>query len=311
MKKIKTNNLIIFFVLCLFLSSCTSSTGDDSGSDIIATSTSDSFLENKYTLSDVKDKGDYLALGNESAELVIIDSQGGPAPLLSKQLFLSKYGGIASYFGVYVLLPHQQQSKYPTLFSNRISFDQAKEYSWKTVDMLYDVVNKFRKNGKKVILSGESYGTFVVQGYIQKYGTDGIDGFVLLTGRLNFEDEFWREFSHGRAAVYDQGVSIRYIALDPPKSILLMNMNMNMNKLQAGLGYVNYMETLSGKDLSKVFYGFGIFDEKVGKLRDDERSFLINHGAEVLSYNGGHASTSAKLFPSLLRMALDSSAGIK
>lgn len=283
----KKFNVILLFVFFLIFQSCVNK-------DI------EKFLITETEL--------YVGFGNENYDTVIINAQGGPTTeLLIADYFDIFKKVISENKNTYTVNVHQYQTKnVDKIIDKEITFEQAKEFDKETIEMFHKAVLEFKEKNKSIIIVGISFGAFVVQSYIEKYGLEDIDGVAIFVGRLNFEEEFWKTFSEGQFAIYKNGVTIEK-ATDEESGMPTENEIelKNIPKIAAGLGYKNYMETLKDRDLSKIIYSYGEKDEQVGRLRDDEVQFLENKGVLVIKTQGGHEDTIQESFGKVMKKLLE------
>ena len=239
------------------------------------------------------------AYGNSESDTVIIHSQGSPNLILKTWLFEKNAARLSKTVGnhFWVNVKQNQMLNLDEIKKRQLSFEETKEYVTKSSEILSDVINYFKSQNKKVYLLGASGGAFVITDMIATYGNIA-DGYVIMTGRLDMNDEMWIPRSKGEVWHFNKDGKTIYKA-DPPTSILAKNINL----LQAAGAYKRYTQELKGFDLSNVIYLYGKTDDKVGALLNHEIAFLESHGALVIASNGGHTSPS-KYLELLLRLML-------
>ena len=237
--------------------------------------------------------------GNPDSDIVLIHSQGSPNLILSTWLFEKNAVRLSKTVGdhFWVNVKQNQMINLDEFRNRQLSFDETKEYVTKTSKILWEIVNYFKSQNKKVYLLGASGGAFVITDMIATYGNIA-DGYVIMTGRLDMNDEMWIPRSKGEVWHFNKDGKTIY-KVDPPTSILAKNINLS----QAAGAYKRYTEELKGVDLSNVIYLYGKTDDKVGALLEHEIEFLKSHGALVIASNGGH-SLSRKYLEILVRLML-------
>ena len=228
--------------------------------------------------SEIKALGSYW--GNTSSDVtdVLINTQGGPAPVLDNDGLrgLLRAINVSKTKDLLVFNVHQAQTKNPDAFVNPITFEEAKAYSQQSVEDLATVVKYFKNQGKKVHVLGISFGAFMTQGLLAKEGSDVADDYLIMIGRLDIPEVVWKASSEGNEAGFENGVTpFVKVSNDEP-------IEKNMSRLAAGLGFNRYTELLAATDLSKVTYVYGELDEQVGRLSEDEVNFLTSKGATVV-----------------------------
>ncbi len=265
----KQINVVLALFLSVFISSC-------SADDAKRTSELDISQEIKDLI--------YFK-GDETASTVIITAQGGPMPNLATSTFdrILEPVNTANLLTVNV---HQVQTLSPNLFtSNEITFDQAIDYDAESLETFYKVIKYFKDQERTVYVLGISFGAFMTQELISKKGIDVADKYLIMIGRLDLNEVFWRGFAEGKNGRFENGVTP---ILREQTDITAKN----MNKLAAGLGknrYTNLFNTF--QDLSNITYVYGEIDQKIGKLTDSEVQFLQSKGANIIVSNKNHGET--------------------
>jgi len=225
--------------------------------------------------------------GNPDADLVILNAQGGPEIELYTDEFMdifTKHGKIDPD-KVLCMNVHQIQTLKPNLFTDEgITFDRAKMYDKQNTKMLADAVKYFKSQNKKVILIGMSYGAFMVEDVLAKYGYIA-DKYLISVGRLDMPEEIWKEFSKGNQIEFIDGINFSEVTKTNDST------EANMRKLAAGYGYKRYTELLKDVDMSNIVYIFGSNDEAVGRLTESEIEFLENKKAKIIKGQEGHMET--------------------
>ncbi|CAM3330620.1 hypothetical protein [Zobellia roscoffensis] len=227
------------------------------------------------------------SFGNSKSDTILLISQGGPFPRLFtdevKAIFKDN-GGIDEnkYF---IINSHQAQTIEPQMMLEKeISFEQAKMVGIKTSEMLNELVSYFKSENKKVFVVGISYGCFAGQDFISKFGNIA-DGYLLMAGRLDINEEVWRAYSEGIDAGFKED------AISPKveqKGEDLMYIN--SHKIAAAYGYKRYSELLKNTDLSNLIYYHALKDLNVGKLTANEIEFLNTKGAKVIGFDDVHTA---------------------
>ncbi|MBF8984144.1 hypothetical protein IZY60_11405 [Lutibacter sp. B2] len=235
--------------------------------------------DTKTTLEEVKELTDMF--GNENSDTVIINTQGGPMTKLETDEFKE----IVSNFnteGLLMVNVHQYQTINPSKFMNdEISFEEAIQYDKESIEILYKIIKYYKNQNKKVYVLGISFGAFMTQELIAEKGIDVADKYLIMVGRLDMNESFWKGFSEGKDGYFKNGV----------EPMLIDNKNVeqkNMFKLASGLGQNRYTEKLKKYDLAKITYVYGKADEAVGKLTDEEVAFLKSKNANVIAGEGNH-----------------------
>ena len=232
-------------------------------------------------------KDDATFHGNLKSNIVVVNTQGGPVTELDDD-FLKEIIQESKMNDALFVNVHQAQTKEPHLFTKTdITFEDAKKYDKSSVERLKKVVNYFKEKNKKVFVLGISFGAFMTQELIASYGIDVADGYLIMVGRLDIDEDTWKPFSEGKMTEYvydnngDYTINLVTDELDVEER--------NMNRLAAGLGFNRYTERLKGiSDLSKITYVYGTKDEQVGPLSVDETKFLEDRKAQIGKNDGAN-----------------------
>ncbi|WP_420643434.1 hypothetical protein [Candidatus Leptofilum sp.] len=226
--------------------------------------------------------------GNPESNIVVVNSQGGPMTELEDGLLRDFISETKAQSVLFVNV-HQAQTQNPAQFTDAdITFEQAKQYDAQSIANLKRVIDFFKgQQGKKVYVLGISFGAFTTQELIAVHGIDVADGYLIIVGRLDIDEDIWQPFSQGiyTGYVYDD---IGNYTIEPLEDDFSIS-DRNMARLAAGLGYNRYTDELDPiSDLSKITYVYGDRDEQVGPLSPSEIQFLEGKNAHVISVSGNH-----------------------
>lgn len=209
--------------------------------------------------------------GNKKSDIALIIVQGGPYDkILHDEWFDRRF----SHF--HLIYAKQAQMINPSIFppENNLSIEDARNENLITVEILHRIIQYF--SGKKVIVWGVSYGAFVIQKYICKYGIEA-DAIGISAGRLEMEDVMWKETQLNQT-VYD----ISYNADVRTYSKLGYTFSKPVSYLFSTIVNEDYTQTLKNADLSKlVYYQSGKLDGTVGRLNEHELTFLKKNNIKI------------------------------
>ena len=239
-----------------------------------------------------------VVFGNSHAKTVLINAQGGPMTSLDNfefayLLYQSKFDRKKD--SILCVNVHQYQTLRTKEFeTNLISFEDAKKYDAESTKILAETVNYFKERGNNVIVLGISFGAFVVEDLLATYPAIA-DKYIIVVGRLDMPDEVWKEFSKGNYVgfKYRKGKPriVKFTADEAGMGGGNSIGDKNTSILAAGLGYKRFTELLKDKDLSKVDYFYGTKDDQVGRLSEDEISFLKSKGVNPILFDKDHSGT--------------------
>jgi len=225
--------------------------------------------------------------GNSESNTVIINTQGGP----EIELFTKEFEEIFTEYGklnkdsFFVVNINQIQIIHPEKFTkNDISFEQAKSFDNENTELLANAVKYFKSKNKKVIVTGLSYGAFMVEDLLAQYGNIA-DSYLISVGRLDIPEKVWKLFSKGKQLEFKDGVNTTRTYKSPDVT------DRNMPRLAAGYGYKRYTQLLKDVNMSNVVYVYGMKDDAVGRLTKDEIIFLKAKNVRIIKGEKGHEET--------------------
>jgi len=245
-------------------------------------------------------RGRYVFMGNPKSNKVVIYSQGGPEININNtEAYEIVFGGEKIKENEVLLVnAHQCQSfdnkKYKT---REINFEEAKKCDQWSVNNLAEIIKFFKSQNKEVYVIGVSFGAFVVTDLLASHPPLA-DKYLIVVGRLNTPDVFWKIFSQGKSAGFkydERGNAIiekDFTFEEAGMGFGNLIAGKNTAKIAAGIGYKRFTELLKDKDLSKVYYFYGNRDEQVGGLNKEEVDFLSSKKVKIFLFNNkGHSET--------------------
>ena len=268
---IKKTNLILILFLTIVTFSC-------SNDDEQPTAT----LEISQEIKDL-----IYFQGEEDAPIVLINAQSGP----DTELTTDDVDAIFQIFNTTDLLAvnvHQAQTQNPSLLENDdITFDEAINLNSESVEILSQVIQYFKDQGRTVYVLGISYGAFMTQELIAKKGIDIADNYLIIVGRLDMNNVMWQAFSEGFLGYFENGITPIIDEEEDPDMV-----GRNLNRLAAGLAMNRYTQLFNDfQDLSNITYIYGETDQAVGRLTDSEVQFLESKNVNIIAGSGDHDDT--------------------
>ena len=235
----------------------------------------------------------YHSFGNANSDVVVVLSQGGPLPVLVREVEILEVLSPLNLERVHLVNVHQAQTIDPAAFmAADITFDEAKAADVISAAMLATLVDHFQAQGKMVYVVGISFGAFMVQELLATQGNVA-EGYLIANGRSTCRLRYGRcsprPHSRFRGRRRDRGTVTGRNGPD----VETVAVERNMARLASGLGHYRYSERLARVDMTNVVYVSGTFDLQVGRLSDAEIVFLVERGADVVQYDGGHAAPDA------------------
>ncbi|MGB1042224.1 MAG: hypothetical protein ACPGU6_02435 [Tenacibaculum sp.] len=226
--------------------------------------------------------------GEEDASVVLLNVQGGPGTELSTFEVDLFFQGYFETKGILMANVHQTQTLNPTILSNNdISLNEAVTINSESVSTLYEVIKYFKNQDRKVYILGVSYGAFLTQELIAKYGIDVADKYLIMNGRLDINDIMWQALAEGKEGEFINGVTPII-----NNNIQTNVIDRNSSKLSAALGMNKYTQLFQNiNNLANITYVYGKTDEAVGSLTAQEVSFLESKKATIIAGPGNHTDT--------------------
>ena len=209
---------------------------------------------------------------------------------------------------------------------SEITAAEARETNLMSYAILKKVRDHFAKPGRTLVLSGFSYGAFIIPGYLATLGADDFDKIIFMVGRTETPDAVVEALATGYEVSYT-------LAPDPAGSsdtcsrstfeisdTLIKDSPDSSNPTvytDCGIEYTlqdSWRSTLSGNrlfvdantnyttealyalDLSNMFVGTGRNDKASGFMTAAERANLTRAGATVCATNDGHDVASANSY---------------
>lgn len=220
-----------------------------------------------------------IQVTNPSADTVILCLHGGPIDVLETTDY-DFYNSVSTFSVVYVR--QYQQWNTGIASQSSLTLDDAIACDDTTVAFLRKVVNHFNNQSKTVVVTGHSFGAFIIAEYLDDYGNTDIHRVIPMAGRLNMNNDVWNAFSTGYWATFSSD------GLTPQvNTTQATSGEWAFMKLMAGYGYNRHLDSLSGLDLTNLMYMYGEHDVAVGRLIPDEVNFLTNANATVLGVPAG------------------------
>ncbi|MEO9892741.1 hypothetical protein [Aurantibacter sp.] len=225
--------------------------------------------------------------GKEKASTVLITIPGGPSTEFNTEItdLIPLVFNTTDILNVAV---HQAQTLDSTIVkTNDITLNQAVSINNESLEILDQVVTYFKGQGRIVHILGFSFGAFVTQELIAKKGIASADKYLIMTGRLDINEDLWQASAAGIEGGFENGTT-PVIAAEPDPDVK----ERNLLRISAGLGKNRYTQLLNTiEDLSYVTYIYGTTDEAVGSLTDEEVQFLESKNTNIIKGSGNHTTT--------------------
>ena len=152
-----------------------------------------------------------------------------------------------------------------------------------SVEILRRVIDHFKSQGKRVVVVGYSYGSFLVARYLALQGPDGADRYVMMAGRLDMPQRFVEGALAGMLYHFPNAADPELSGRRPTTDQEFIELRM------AGATFHDrYTERLAATDLHQAVYVYGTADTVVGRLSDAEVRFLKENGSTVIVAEGAN-----------------------
>lgn len=236
--------------------------------------------QNNIDFDDLPEVDDMMIqLTNPNADTIIIGMHGGP----SDMIYLGDWEFFEniSTFSVVEVMQHQHYR--PEILADpQTTLETGIKYNDTTVAMLQKVVLHFTNQNKTVVITGHSFGAFIMTEYVDDYGMADVHRVIPMEGRMDMNDEIWEAFATGYWGGFESdGITT---IIDP---IPAMDEDLATFKLMAGIGYNRWTDSLANENLSRLMYVYAERDEAVGQLLFDEINMLETASATVLGITNG------------------------
>ena len=212
------------------------------------------------------------------AETVWIFEQGGPSHDISNEVLLL-FLGLPDHENIHLVQAHQTLTLNPHLAARhaRLSLADLQAEVDVSVELLRRVVAHFKAQGKRVVVVGYSYGSFLVARYLARHGPGGADRYLMIAGRLDMPREFVDGAMAGMLYHFPDATAPEPSGRRPTTDEEAIEL------LIAGATFHDrYTERLAGTDLRKAIYVYATRDTVVGRLSDAELRFLEQSGSTVI-----------------------------
>ena len=285
----------------------------------------------KCDLTNIKDYYDVIVDNSAKSNKVILWLIGGPmvsslAPHLNdvangketKEIPFEYQNLIktikASDTSFYVINQSQylKQKKFLDGNLEKFTYEAGYKEHLETVDNTYKIIKNLKSQGKKVGLAGGSYGSFVINEYLAKYGDDDLDWILSRAGRLKisnvtkiqkaFDKAFLKYHSLiriGKNDVVDDSENKK--EHKKPK-----NLNHLATLIKIGLKGLlkDYTKVISDQNLNKTTFLTAEPDHVVGWFHQEEITWAKSRNASVVVIN---ETETKKVFNSIYQVSSDAS----
>ena len=229
----------------------------------------------------------YISYGNENSDKVLIYIQGGPELTLNELTFYQLFSKVVDENNVRAVTIHQVQTKNLSFvpYDKKVDYSLSKSYSSKNVEMIKGVVDKFKKQNKKVYFVGISYGSILLKEYLSKYGNEDIEGIAFFVGRIKQEEEVSNSFKNGIARNFQTGEEYE-----------IPIMNSNRLILASSIFFNDYTQKLKDIEFKNTYYVYSKDDEKIKGLNKEELDFLKSKNIKIIESNLTHFTATTDNF---------------
>jgi pimeloyl-ACP methyl ester carboxylesterase len=240
--------------------------------------------------------------GNPEADIVIVYAQHGPMLDILGWNF-SVYFPDVDKDQVYLVSVHQTQTYAPYKFKDApISSDDAQSADETSVQYLADIVQFYLDKGRTVHVVGKSFGAYLVQELLATQGNVA-DGYLLIAGRLDMQEEAAKQFADGQGIKFENGVTPvpdpEYASDEEGECS-----GENMARLLGAVAVNRYTERLADVPMDNVIYVYGKQDDHMGGLTTAEVAFLEGKGVTVLAGEDGYRQAAKELMEEGMKLLI-------
>ena len=225
---------------------------------------------------------------DQKAMKTIIFVQGGPSPHVYLDSTKHNQSTVEPLWAPYMTLIQNL----PNQFSNfniaqvfqqqniefnyeKLNIKKAEIFIKKSLELLDEAISHFKKMNHKIILIGHSYGGFLIQEYLFRYGNN-VDKVIIGNSRIIPPKIFVNEIRKNNKAPF--------VDMED-KLIGYKHTTQEMEILQPCLEYImtsDYSQKLNNLNLSNALYLSSIPDKWIGKLSIREINWAQSKGAKVM-----------------------------
>ena len=219
-------------------------------------------------------EGDAIIPGHTTG--ILLMAPGGP----DNELDPSLVGAAAPGGEYHRVLVRQRQMERGVLPADRfITPEEAKEINLYSAAALFALAEHFQARGRRVVVQGSSFGAFLLNETLRRYGYAPFTRIIMAVGRIDMPPESAEHRSRGIASGFKDGRTLIRLECDVQNESLRpshpdYNWRRTQGRLQADLTKNRYSEAIPPGSLGKIIYYFGGKDPRVGALTDGEVYFL-------------------------------------
>lgn len=227
--------------------------------------------------------------GNPNANEVFIYVQGGPNWRLDNRK-ISPFKLMPQINNSLKIYVYQSQIINHSIFPAKpvLSDAQAQSEVVVSAEILYRIIDYFKKQGKRVYVICHSYGGQIALEMLRTKSNTA-DKLLISCVRLDIEPEALKMIKDGMVPYYEYGqiLKSRYLL---PSFLRIPNLNRKIDNMSMLMKVANlrYTELLKDKDLSNVVYIYAKYDEMSGQQTPAELEFLRYKGVTVSEFDCGH-----------------------
>ncbi len=252
----------------------------------------------KCDLEDIKDYYDVIVDNSKKSNKVLLWIEGGPiitSPGADyKKSINDHYVPLsAKNEGISFYLMNQsqylKQNKFLDGNIDQLTYEDGYKEHMETVDNVHKVIKHLKKQNKIVGLVGHSYGSFVVNEYLAKYGDDTPDFVLSAAGRLKinnaknlqkaYEIAFTKE--HSRIFIKENDTFDDSANDEEVEKLDFLNGLIIQNKIGLKGLLKDYTKAIKDKDLSKTTFLTANPDYLVGWFNQEEINWAKSRNAKI------------------------------
>ncbi len=252
----------------------------------------------KCDLEDIKDYYDVIIDNSKVNNNVVLYLYGGPMISSPAQTIRDNFAAVYNEttqkdigYSYYLMnqIQYLKQKKFLDGNLENFTYEDGYKEHMETVDNVHKVIKHLKASGKKVGLVGISYGGFVINSYLAKYGDD-TPNFVLATGqRLKMKNgqnllKAWVESLETNEFVVDvlkdDAIKRRTLKTEGPR---------NDKYVVPRIGIANlikdYTKLIKDTNLNKTTFLSAAPDARVGWFNQEEISWARSRNANVVFFD--------------------------
>ncbi len=236
----------------------------------------------------------WVSSGDKSKDTVLIVGEGGPKHSLDFESTGRVYWEyLPNNLEYYYAVVHQSSTYNKSIFSAKdFTVEDAMVEVDVTSEIMYRAMKYFKDRGKYVVVFGHSYSAWVIPHYLSTRPSLA-DKYIITGGRLDADSLQTAYQLKGINTEWEKDGKTLILPNEdsdpnPNRTERYWQIRKNKELLKYAIGKPRYTRELVDVDLSNVVFYYGMYDENIGALSEEEVSFLFSKNATVFGVETDH-----------------------